>query len=139
MTDPARRRNIADALARAQQALAVADAALGIGSAADAISRAYYAALHYLRALMFARGFDPRTHAGAQHLFNQHFVKSGLFPARTNRLLAALQKQRELADYDPATIFDSADVEQQIADARSFGSSVVDLLRREGMLDDRVD
>lgn len=35
MTDPAKRRNIADSLARAAQALAVADAALAIGGTAD--------------------------------------------------------------------------------------------------------
>ena len=137
MSDPARRRNIADSLARAVQALAVAEAALAIGGTADAISRAYYAALHFLRALLFARGLEPRTHAGAQHLFNQEFVKAGLFPARANRLLAALQRQRELADYDPGTVFDAADVRDQIEDVRKFGSLVTDLLRREGLLDSK--
>ena len=35
MSDPARRRNIAESLARAAQALAVAEAALAIGGTAD--------------------------------------------------------------------------------------------------------
>jgi uncharacterized protein (UPF0332 family) len=136
VTDPARRRNIAEALARAAQALAVADAALAIGSAADAVSRAYYGALHHLRALLFARGLEARTHAGAQHLFNQEFVQNGLFPATTNRLLASLQRMREIADYDPATVFDTRDTEEQIRQVRAFGQRVEQLLRGEGLLDD---
>lgn len=131
MSDPARRRNIAESLARAVQALAVAEAALAIGGTADAISRTYYAALHYLRALLFARGLDPRTHQGAQHLFNQEFVKPGLFPAKTNKLLAALQRMREQADYDPGMVFDADDARDQIGEVRQFGARVVDVLRDE--------
>ena len=83
---------------------------------------------------MFARGFDPRTRAGAQHLFNQEFVRTGLFRARTNRLLASLQRLRELADYDAATVFDAADAKEQIAEVRAFGLEVVALLGREGLI-----
>ncbi|MCA8974178.1 MAG: HEPN domain-containing protein [Planctomycetes bacterium] len=135
MSDPARKRNIAESLARASQALGVAAAALDFGSPADAISRAYYAALHVLRALLFARGFDPRSHSGAQHLFNQHFVRAGIFPAKRNRFLASLQRQRELADYDPATVFDAEDVQQQIAEVRDFRAEVSRFLEGEGLLD----
>lgn len=71
MNDPAQRRNIAKSLARAGKALAFADAALAIGGTAHAVSRTYDAALHHLRALLFARGLDPRSHQGAHHLFNQ--------------------------------------------------------------------
>ena len=132
MTDPARRRNIEDALARAAQALAAADAALGVGSTADAVSRAYYAALHFLRALLFARGLDPRTHSGAQSLFNQHFVRAGLFPTRTNSLLASLQRLRELADYDPSMLFDANDAREHITFVRKFGEDARSVLRSEG-------
>ena len=55
--DAQRRRDIEDSLARAAQALAVADAALALGSSADALSRTYYGALHFVRALLLARGW----------------------------------------------------------------------------------
>jgi uncharacterized protein (UPF0332 family) len=135
VTDPARRRNIAESLARAAQALAVAEAALAIGGTADAISRTYYAALHYLRALLFARGLDPRTHQGAQNLFNQEFVKPGQFPAKTNKLLAGLQRMREQADYDPGMVFDADDAREQIAEVRRFGARAAEVLRAENLLE----
>jgi uncharacterized protein (UPF0332 family) len=135
VSDPARRRNIAESLARAAQALAVAEAALAIGGTADAISRTYYAALHYLRALLFARGLDPRTHQGAQHLFNQEFVRTGLYPATTNKLLASLQRMREQADYDPGMIFDAEDTREQIAEVREFGARAAAILRAEQLLE----
>lgn len=135
MNDPAQRRNIAESLARAGQALAVADAALAIGGTADAISRTYYAALHYLRALLFARGLDPRSHQGAHHLFNQEFVRPGMFPAKVNKLLATLQRMREQADYDPGMLFDAEDAREQIVEVRAFGDRATAVLRSERLLD----
>jgi uncharacterized protein (UPF0332 family) len=135
VNDPAQRRNIAESLARAAQALAVADAALAIGGTADAVSRTYYAALHYLRALLFARGLDPRSHQGAHHLFNQEFVRSGLFPAKVNKLLASLQRMREQADYDPGMLFDADDAREQIIEVRAFGDRATAILRSERLLE----
>jgi len=59
-----RKQNVADELVRAAQCLAAAEALVGLGLAADAISRAYYAAFHLVRALLFSRGTEPRSHQG---------------------------------------------------------------------------
>jgi uncharacterized protein (UPF0332 family) len=135
VNDPAQRRNIAESLARAAQALAVADAALAIGGTADAVSLTYHAALHYLRARLFARWLDPRSHPGAHHLFNQEFVRSGLFPPKVNKLLAALQRMREQADYDPGMLFDAEDAREQIAEVRALGDRATAILWSERWLD----
>lgn len=133
MSEPARQRNVRESLARAEQALRVAEAALAVGGSADAISRAYYACFHYLRAALFARGLEVRTHSGAQNVFNREFIASGDFPARHNKLIAGLQRQRELADYEPAMVFDPADVQKQIADVCGFGAEVVAWLQGQGL------
>ena len=100
MTDENRRRNLADELARAEQALQAARALLGVALHADSVSRAYYGAFHCLRALLLSRGVETKTHAGAIHTFNTEFVRAGLLPSSHNRLLAGIQRLRELADYD---------------------------------------
>lgn len=134
MTDANRRRNIADELDRAAKALAAGTALLGLGLYADSVSRAYYAAFHYLRALLLSHGVEPRTHAGAIHLFNTEFVRTGLFPTTYNRLLSGLQGSRELADYDAAASFAEPDASAQLAEARSFGAEVAAFLGKEGWL-----
>lgn len=68
MTEDNQRRAIRDEVERADQALRAADALLGLGLFADAVSRAYYGAFHLLRALLLSRGVEPKTHAGAIHL-----------------------------------------------------------------------
>ncbi len=45
-------------------ALRAAEALLALGLANDAVSRAYYAAFHYARALLLLEGLEPKTHRG---------------------------------------------------------------------------
>jgi uncharacterized protein (UPF0332 family) len=105
VTDENRKRNIAAEIERAEQALKAAEALIGLALYADAVSRAYYAAFHYLRALLLARGLEPKSHSGAIHMFNLEFIRGGDLPNSHNRLLGSLQRARELADYDAAVAF----------------------------------
>jgi hypothetical protein len=135
VTDENRRRNLADELARARQSLRAAESLVELGLHADSVSRAYYAAYHFLRALLLSRGLEPKTHAGAIHLFNTEFVRAGTFPSSHNRVLAGLQRARELADYDSAVEFSADDAQVLGGDAQSFGDEVQAFLRSEGWID----
>jgi uncharacterized protein (UPF0332 family) len=132
VTDENRRRNIADQLVRADQAMQAAKALAGLGLCNDAVSRAYYAVLHILRAALLSRGVEPKTHGGAVHLFNAELVRAGIFPNTHNRLLSGLQRARELADYDAAVVFSAEDAAAEIADAEVFTRAVREYLAREG-------
>ena len=132
MTEENRRTNIADEIARAQQALQAAEALRSLGLNADSVSRAYYALLHILRALLLSRGVEPRTHAGALHLFNTELVRPGHFSSAHNRLLASVQRARELADYDAAIVFSGEDAQAHLDDTRAFITLALDFLTREG-------
>lgn len=132
MTDENRKENIADEVARMGQSLRAAEALLDLGLHADAISRAYYAAFHAVRALLLARGLEPKSHQGALHLLNTEFVRIGLLPSSHNRLLAGLQRSRELADYDAAIAFSAEDAAGELQAARAFLEDALELLRREG-------
>ena len=131
MTDENRRRNIADELARAEQAFQAARTLVDVGLHADSISRSYYAAFPCLRALLLSRGLEAKTHAGALHVFNVEFIRSGLFASSHNRLLAGSERSRELADYDAAITFSRKDADAALRDAEAFRADVVAHLRRE--------
>lgn len=128
MTSDADRLDAADERSRADEALRAARALLQSGLFADAVSRAYYGAYHYLRALLRTRGLEPRSHAGALHLLNVEFIRPGALPSGVNRLLAGLQRSRELADYDPSIRFDATDASALLDDAERFAAIIRPLL-----------
>jgi uncharacterized protein (UPF0332 family) len=134
VTNENRRRNIADEVARAEQALTAARSLLGLALFADSVSRAYYAAFHFLRALLYARGVEPKSHAGALHMFNVEYIRAGVFPSTHNRLLGGMQRARELADYDAAVVFAEADALASIADAEAFRADAIARLRTDGWI-----
>src|SRR5262249_54054240 len=135
VTNENRKRNILDEVRRAEQAMKAAEGLVALGLFNDAVSRAYYAAFHMLRAALLSRGVEPKTHAGAIHLFNTELVRAGIFPTSHNRLLGSLQRARELADYDAAVVFGKDDAEAEIVAAGSFIARVIEFLRGEGWLE----
>jgi uncharacterized protein (UPF0332 family) len=132
LTKDNRKTNVEDELMRATQSLDAAATLRDRGLYADSISRAYYGTLHFLRALLFSRGVEPKSHAGALHLFNIELVRTGELSGSWNRLLAGLQRSRELADYDAAVTFTEEEARDILSDARSFGEAALDYLRKGG-------
>jgi len=51
------------------------------GNFRDAVSRAYYAFFDAARAALLTKGMVAKTHKGVNILFEQHFIKPGLFPS----------------------------------------------------------
>ncbi len=75
-------------LRRAEETLRAADVLLREGLTGDAVGRAYYGAFHAVRALLASLGLESRSHRGALHLFNLHFVRTGKVEARHLAALA---------------------------------------------------
>lgn len=63
-------------------------------------NRLYYAAYNAISALLIANGDTAQTHSGVIHLFGQHFIKTGVFPAEMGRLYHKLFTMRQTGDYD---------------------------------------
>lgn len=116
-------------LARAHDCLREAqllhDASLSYG----ATSRAYYAAFHGARSLLFAVGLEPRSHRAVVSMVSEHYVKPGRLPTELGRLLAHMQRDREDADYDPGVVLTEAESAQALVDAARFLGAVESLLR----------
>lgn len=132
MMDYNRRCNIAAEIARAEQAKQAAEALIELQLHADAVSRAYFVAMHYLRALLLARGVEPRTFADALHLFNMEFVRNDELPRTDNRVLGSLERARELADYDATLNFTEADSVGELKAAQEFAADARRWLESEG-------
>jgi uncharacterized protein (UPF0332 family) len=107
-------------IARAQEALRACEVLLRESLFNDAISDAYYACFHAVRALLFTRGLEPRSHRGALHLFNLHFVRTGRLEARHLAALARAQYDRVSADYGATRRFSREEAEEELAAAREL-------------------
>ena len=111
---------IALEIERGDEALKSAETLLTAGLYRDAMSRTYYAVLHYARALLATKGCFPKSHHGVMQLFSQHFIKTGVIAIETGRILARQQKFREESDYTVESRFSPEAIETEIADARHF-------------------
>jgi uncharacterized protein (UPF0332 family) len=115
-----RRANARDEAERGSESIRAAEALLGIDLPNDAVSRAYYAAFHYARALLYLDGLQPKTHRGVAALLTEHFEAKGRLSADAVSALARLQTFRDLADYGSRTRLPDQRARDEVAAARRF-------------------
>jgi uncharacterized protein (UPF0332 family) len=85
-----------------------------------AVNRYYYAAFHAARALLATKNVDSARHAGVIALFQQHFVKSGQFPAEIARALPRSFEKRLSSDYSDFVDMDAEEVAKVRAEVHVF-------------------
>jgi uncharacterized protein (UPF0332 family) len=83
-------------------------------------NRYYYAAFHAARALLATRNVDAARHAGVIALFQQHFVKSGDFPADVARALPRSFEKRLSSDYSDFVAISAAEVKRVRTEVHAF-------------------
>jgi uncharacterized protein (UPF0332 family) len=127
VTEEGKGNAVAEDVRMAAEEMEVAERLLATGFPRIALTRAYFAVFHAVRARVYAEGLEPRTHSGTLHLFNVHFVKTGTYAAATSRLVARLQKFREEADYSRGFVIDDSGAREEIAAARGL----VERIRRD--------
>jgi uncharacterized protein (UPF0332 family) len=120
VTEEGKTNAAADDSAIAAEEIRAAEKLLATGFPRIALTRAYFAVFHAVRARVYAEGLEPRTHSGTLHLFNVHFVKTGTYEAATSRLVARLQKFREEADYSRSFVIDDSGAREEIEAARGL-------------------
>jgi len=94
------------------------------------VSRCYYAMFHAARALLATVRLDSRKHSGVISLFNQHFVKTGIVPKDSARVLLDAQEIRESSDYEDYYQATPEDAERLLLQAEQFLKVVEDTLRK---------
>ena len=105
MTDESRRLNVTAEVEKGQASLRAARALLDLDLPDDCVGRAYYAVFHLACAVLLTEGLEARSHAGVEHLFNLHFVRTGRIEPSRAKALARLQQFRLQADYSRAFRF----------------------------------
>jgi hypothetical protein len=102
----------------------------------DSVSRSYYAIFTAARALLATRQLDSAKHSGVIALFNQHFVKNGIVPKETSKLIEKAKLYREQADYGDFFIVSKEEAEAQIESAKRFIDNVKSGIEKTERMDD---
>jgi len=112
--------NARDETLRGDQALHAAEELLRLGLHNDAISRAYYAAYHWARAVLLTEGLQSRTHRGVNQLLGLHFIRTGRLHENAATLLAQLEDRRETSDYSAVIQFSEEESRDCLEKTRTF-------------------
>lgn len=120
MTGENRRANAREEIRLGEDALKAAEALLALDLPNDAVSRAYYAAFHFARALLLLEGLQPKTHQGVVALLARHLEGEGALDPGAVSVYARLQTFRGLADYDVSRRLSRERATTEVAGARDF-------------------
>ena len=107
-------------LDEAQEIITFIPAYINIGDYNGAISRAYYAAFHALKALEVLEGYDSKKHSGVISHFRQEYIKTGKIDAEMSKVIGRLQEARGASDYDVAMRFQLIDAQEALDNAKTF-------------------
>jgi uncharacterized protein (UPF0332 family) len=133
VTPENRREAIRAELTRGDEARRAAAVLSREGLLRDAISRTYYAALHYARALLLTKDEEPMTHEGVLRRVSFHFVKTGLMTVEEGKILGRLHKLREEADYGVEREYRRSEVGEEVQNLDRFRKAVERILDSLGV------
>ncbi|AEN72799.1 HEPN domain protein [Rhodothermus marinus SG0.5JP17-172] len=84
------------------------------------VNRAYYAMFYAVLALLISIGKGAGKHSGVIRLFDQHFIKTGVFPREMSRWLHRAYDLRQRSDYRELDYPSPAQVSEVLQWARAF-------------------
>lgn len=102
-----------------------------------ASSRAYYAAFYGIQAVLLTKNISASKHSGTIRLFNQHFIKTDIFPKEFNKYINDLFRNRQTSDYTFDAPIDQFSTRQDIQTAETILQAITDYLTQAGFLADQ--
>ncbi len=96
----------------------------------DAINRSYYAAFYAVKSVLALSNTDFKRHKDVVAYFNKEYVATGIFSREAGRLLARLQKKREVSDYDDFYMASREEAQEQIAAATNILEETKNYLKK---------
>lgn len=121
-------------LQKAWRSIAAARKHVEEGDYDFASSRAYYAVFYALEAVLLTRGLTFSKHSAVIAAFNQHFVKTAVFPQEFSKFISRLFREREAGDYEFDLSIQAGEAEEDIRIAGQVLEAIVAYLTQEGFI-----
>lgn len=100
-----------------------------------ASSRAYYAVLYVMQAVLLTKEITYRKERAIIRMFSREFVRTGVFPKQFGAMVRRLYKQRWVADERFDRRINRAEAELDLKTAEEIVRAVVEYLVREGYIE----
>ena len=84
----------------------------------DANNRAYYSIFNSIRAILATIPIDFKRHKDVIAYFNQHFIKTEIFPRELGHKISLANAIREDSDYLDSYMINKTETEEQIQTAK---------------------
>jgi uncharacterized protein (UPF0332 family) len=99
-----------------------------------AASRAYYACLYAISALLLTKDIGRSKHSAVLSTFRQQFVKPGLIETEFSDVVGKAFETRQIADYDMVGHIEESEASTRLDDAQRLVERITRYLREEGYL-----
>ena len=123
-------------LQKATRSLNAAQRHIEEGDYDFASSRAYYAAFYAMEAALLTKELSFSRHTGVISGFNQHFIRTAIFPREFSKLIARLFRERQVGDYEFDVSISGDDAREDVRIAQKLLQAITAYLTREGFLPD---
>lgn len=90
------------------------------GSPASIVNRAYYAMFYAALAMISTVDEQTKKHSGVIALFDQHFIKTKIFPKEMGQFLRRVFDMRQTGDYEEEAELSKENVLQALEYAEKF-------------------
>ena len=107
-------------LERAKEDLSDAEFAYKHNRLYNANNRAYYSIFHAIKAVLALERVDFKRHKDVLSYFNQHYIKTEIFPRMISKKISQASKIREDSDYDDEFLASAEETQNQIETAREL-------------------
>lgn len=121
-------------LQKARRSLVAARRHIEAGDYDFASSRAYYAAFYAMQAVLLTKNLTPAKHSGVIRAFNQHFIKTGIFPTEFSKSVGWLFSERQTGDYTLGLSIAETDANQDVETGERVLQAIAIYLTQEGFL-----
>ncbi|MEI6221633.1 MAG: HEPN domain-containing protein [bacterium] len=94
-----------------------------------AISRAYYAVFYAMEAILLTKEMTFSKHTAVISAFNQHFIKTNIFPKNFGETLQNLFNERQIGDYEFEETVTIQQAKEEIENATTIITAIEKYLR----------
>ena len=110
---------------RANRYLTSAEILLREGDYESSISRTYYAMFYSAQAMLLTKSLSFSSHKAVISAFDEHFVKTGVFPREMGREFNRAFEKRQLAVYEYTFVLCEEEAEETLVNGRKFVEEIV--------------
>jgi uncharacterized protein (UPF0332 family) len=101
------------------------------GSPAGVVNRAYYAMFYSTLAILMTIGKGSSKHQGVIALFDQHFIKTGIFPKELAKTLHRIFELRQVGDYRDLLVISKEQAKEVLESATEFTKALEEKIKNK--------